>query len=231
VSANPVFLLHGFGTSAARTWRDNGWIDLLGDAGREVIAPDLLGHGSQPKSHDPDDYAEVEAAALSALDHLPAGTVVDAIGFSMGSRTILAIASQHPERFGRIVVSGVGANLFRTNDDTAFLADAIAADTVPENPAAAYFHQMARTPGNDPEALAAFARRPKSWPITDDGLARITSPVLVVIGDSDFAGPADPLVERLPDATLVTLARTDHFATPKNFQFLDAALDFLDAAP
>jgi pimeloyl-ACP methyl ester carboxylesterase len=230
VTSNPVYLLHGFGTSAARTWRDNGWIDLLTDAGREVIAPDLLGHGGQAKSHDPDDYAEVEAAALSALDHLPAGTQVDAIGFSMGARTILAIASQQPERFSRIIVSGVGANLFR-DDDRSFLPEAIVADTVPENPAAAYFHQMARTPGNDPNALAAFLRRPKSWPITDDGLARITAPVLVVLGDSDFAGPADPLMERLPHATLVTLARTDHFATPKNFQFLDAALDFLDAAP
>ena len=90
---------------------------------------------------------------------------------------------------------------------------------------------MARTPGNDPLALAAFLRRPTSWPITDEGLARITAPVLVVLGDDDFAGPADPLVERLPNARLVTLRRTDHFATPKNFAFLDAALDFLDAAP
>ena len=231
MTSNPVYLLHGFGTSAARTWRDNGWLDLLGDAGREVIAPDLLGHGGQPKSHDPDDYAEVEVAALAALDHLPEGSQVDAIGFSMGSRTILAIASQHPERFSRIIVSGVGANLFRDNDDPSFLADAIVADSVPENPAAAYFHQMARAPGNDPLALAAFLRRPTSWPITDEGLARITAPVLVVLGDADFAGPADPLVERLPNARLVTLSRTDHFATPKNFAFLDAALDFLDAAP
>ncbi len=230
MTSNPVFLLHGFGTSAERTWRDNSWVDLLGDAGREVIAPDLLGHGSQPKSHDPADYVEVEAAALAALDGVPDDVAVDAIGFSMGARTILALASVHPERFGRIIVAGVGANLFR-RDDPGFLADAIAADRVPENPSAAYFHQMARSPGNDPLALAAFLRRPSSWPITDDGLARIDLPVLVVIGDDDFAGPGDPLVARLPQARLVTLPRTDHFATPKSFAFIDAALEFLDASP
>ena len=63
---------------------------------------------------------------------------------------------------------------------------------------------------------------------TDEGLARITCPVLVVLGDSDFAGPADPLLDRLPNAELVTLRGVDHFGTPKAFAFLDAALPFLD---
>jgi hypothetical protein len=54
--------------------------------------------------------------------------------------------------------------------------------------------------------------------------------VLVVLGDKDFAGPADPLVDALPDARLVTLRNVDHFATPKDFGFIDAALDFLGAA-
>jgi len=53
----------------------------------------------------------------------------------------------------------------------------------------------------------------------------------VVIGERDFAGPADPLVEGLPDAELVVLPGVDHFATPKDFGFIDAALDFLDAQP
>ena len=62
-----------------------------------------------------------------------------------------------------------------------------------------------------------------------DGLARITCPVLVVIGDKDFAGPADELIEKLPDARLVVLRNVDHFATPKDFGFIDAALEFLGA--
>jgi pimeloyl-ACP methyl ester carboxylesterase len=230
VTANPVFLLHGFGTSAARTWGDNGWLDLLGDAGRQTIAPDLLGHGASAKPHDPTAYVDLERQAASALDGLPLGQKVDAIGFSLGARVILTLASAEPERFAKIVVAGVGANLFRDGEDPEALAAAIEADTPPDHPIAAYFHQMAHAPGNDPLALAAYLRRPHGAPITDEGLAAITSPVLVVLGDKDHAGPATPLVDRLADATLVVLPHTDHFATPKNFAFIDAALDFLGAS-
>ena len=54
--------------------------------------------------------------------------------------------------------------------------------------------------------------------------------MLVILGDKDFAGPAEPLVDALPDARLVTLRNVDHFATPKDFGCIDAALDFLGAA-
>ena len=59
--APPVLLLHGFAASADRTWRDNGWVDLLGDLGRDVLAVDLLGHGDADKPHDPAASADLEA--------------------------------------------------------------------------------------------------------------------------------------------------------------------------
>ncbi len=73
-------------------------------------------------------------------------------------------------------------------------------------------------------------RQPRP-PLDAAVLGKITCPVLVVLGDRDFAGPADPLVEALPDATFRPLRGVDHFATPKDFGFLDAALGFLDAQP
>ena len=63
--------------------------------------------------------------------------------------------------------------------------------------------------------------------VSADELAAVDLPVLVVLGDQDFAGPADPLVDALPRATYVELPRTDHAKTPKSFAFIDAALDFL----
>ena len=222
----PVVLVHGFATSASRTWRDNGWIDLLADAGREVVAPDLLGHGEAPKPHDPAAYDELEALVAAALPDEP----VDAVGFSLGARVLLTLASAEPARFHRIVLAGVGANLFR-DDDSEAVADAVVGDGDAANPVHAYFRSLAEAPGGDPEALAAYLRRPGHHPLTDEGLARISCPVLVVLGDRDFAGPADPLLERLPDARLVTLRGVDHFGTPKAFPFIDAALEFLGAVP
>ena len=55
----PVVLVHGFATSSARTWGDNGWLDLLADAGREVIPIGPLGHGEADKPHDPAAYADL----------------------------------------------------------------------------------------------------------------------------------------------------------------------------
>lgn len=224
--APPVLLLHGFATSAARTWRDNGWIDLLRDAGREVLAPDLLGHGTAPKPHDPAAYDDVERLVA---DSLPPGPI-DAIGFSLGARVILTLASDEPDRFARIVLAGVGANLFR-DDDPELIARALLGEDTSDNPVARYFRGLASSPEADPTALVAYLRRPHHRPLDDERLAAITCPVLVVLGDRDFAGPADPLLERLPTAELVVLPGVDHFATPKDFGFLDAALEFVGAAP
>ena len=58
------------------------------DAGREVIGVDLLGHGTAPKPHDPEAYADLGARVLDALPDEP----VDAIGFSLGAMTLLRVA-------------------------------------------------------------------------------------------------------------------------------------------
>jgi pimeloyl-ACP methyl ester carboxylesterase len=225
VVAPPVVLVHGFATSSARTWGENGWLDLLADVGREVVPIDLLGHGTAPKPHDPAAYDDLESLVAGQLPDGP----VDAIGFSMGARVLLTLAVEDPARFDRIVVAGVGANLFRA-DGHDLIARAVEGDGDPDHPVAQYFAGLASHPDADRAALAACMRSPRP-PLTTEGLARVDVPVLVVLGDADFAGPADPLVEALPQARLVTLRGVDHFATPKHFGFLDAALEFLDAVP
>jgi pimeloyl-ACP methyl ester carboxylesterase len=228
VRTEPVLLVHGFASSFERNWREPGWADLLAEAGREVIPLDLLGHGTAAKPHDPAAYSDLDG---SVADALPDDRVVDAVGFSLGAQLLLAVASTQPERFGRLVVGGVGANLF-TSGDVEPVAQAVErGEAGAEDPTLARaFAQFATAPGNDGAALAACLRR-SHRPLTPADLGRLARPVLVVLGDRDFAGPPDPLMDALPDARLVTLRGADHFGTPKDFRFLDAALDFLEAVP
>ena len=220
---NPVALVPGFATSAARTWGDNAWSELLADIGREPVLLDLLGSGTSPKPHDPAEYDRFEQ---DLLDRLPAGPL-DAIGFSLGARTLLLCAIADPTRFSSLIVAGVGRNLFERDGSSERIASAIDGTGDTEDPMVRYFVQLAQAPDQDPDALAAFMRRPNPAPLTPEMLTAVTCPVLVVLGDRDFAGPADPLLDALPDARLVTLRGVDHFATPKDFGFIDAALEFL----
>lgn len=220
--------MHGWGGSFASTWQRSGFTELLADAGRQVVGIDLLGHGDAPKPHDPEAYG---AMADHLLGQLPEGTV-DAVGFSLGAITLLRVACRHPHRFGRLVLAGVGRNIVDPDDE--HVGERIAAaieGTAPDTDThARVFAQYAHQPGNDPVALAAIMRRPRIA-LSPDDLAGATCPILVVIGDKDFAGPGDPLVQALPDARLIVLRNVDHFATPEAFGLWDAVLDFLDAAP
>jgi pimeloyl-ACP methyl ester carboxylesterase len=223
--APPVLLVHGWGGSFETTWRRNGFTELLTDAGREVIGVDLLGHGTAPKPHEPEAYADLSARIVDALPDQP----VDAVAFSLGAITTLRLAAVEPERFHRLVVAGVGRNLFERDDDQRERILAGVDGTAQEDDnLARLFGQYAGQPGNDRQALAALLRRPDEGALTEESLAAVTCPVLVVIGDRDFAGPADRLVAALPNARGVTLRNVDHFATPESFGFIDATLEFLD---
>lgn len=228
----PVMLVHGLATSAARTWGETGWIDLLRDEGRTVVAPDLPGHAGTPF-----DPGAAGSPAEFVWQHAPEGRF-DAVGFSMGARILLQLASEHPGRIGRLVVAGVGANLFRDDDHTP-LAAAIErsvgvpgeADPDGNDPVvsalAHHFTEFALASGTDPAVVASLLRRTGGAALDAARLASIEAEVLVVLGTDDFAGPAAPLVDALPRATLVELRGVDHFATPKSMRFLDAALRFL----
>jgi pimeloyl-ACP methyl ester carboxylesterase len=152
---------------------------------------------------------------------------VDAVGFSLGAQLLLRAAAATPGRFRRIVVAGTGDGVFASTDpEPAARAVETGQADVAAGPVAAALAHFARAPGNDRAALAACLRRPHA-PLTEAEVAAIRARVLVVLGDRDFAGPADRLVAVLPDARLVLLPGTDHFGTLRDFRFVQAALDFV----
>jgi pimeloyl-ACP methyl ester carboxylesterase len=229
--APPVVLVHGWGGSFESTWQRSGFTALLEDAGLQVVGVDLLGHGTAPKPHDPEAYADLTERVRDAL---PVQTV-DAIGFSLGAMTLLRLAIAEPHRFNRIVLAGVGANLFDRDEagTRAIVAglETVAAGGDPStlDNTVRLFTQYASQPGNDIDALTAVMKRPPSTEITPEDCAVVTCPVLVVVGDRDFVHPGDGLAAAFPNGRCETLRNVDHFATTESFGFFDAALEFLDA--
>ncbi len=212
-------LLHGFASSFEHGWQESGWVDILADFGCAAPAIDLPGHGSSTKETDPSAYASVAEDVFAALPR-PTG----AIGFSAGAEILLRIALTHPDCFDRLVLLGVGDNVFEPSDPTT-LAAALEGDAEPEDIQARLFYRMALSSGNDPRSLSAFLRRPREPP-RDEELSVVACPVLVVLGDRDMTTTADRLVAALPLATLVSVPGVDHFATPTDFGVIDATMKF-----
>jgi len=226
--STPVVLVHGWGGSFELTWQQTGFTELLRDAGREVIGIDLLGHGTAPKPHEPEAYADLTTRIVDAL---PAEGQVDAIGFSLGAMTLLRLATEQPGRFRKLVLAGIGRNVVEPDEEAAKKILAAVEGNAPDSDTASLvFAQYAGSAGNDRQALAAVMRR-RRRDFTDAEFANVTCPTLIIIGDNDFAGPGEPLAAKLPNATVRTLKKVDHFATPESFSFIDAALEFIDAVP
>lgn len=226
----PVMCVHGWGGSFTTTWERNGFTALLGDAGRPVIGVDLLGHGTAPKPHEPEAYADLTTRVVDAL---PAdGTPIDAVGFSMGALTLLRTATEHPGVFRRLVLAGIGKNVFERDDErSAKIIAAVDGDGDPEDNVSRLFAQYAGQAGNDAAALSAVLKQPQRIRLTTDVLTAVTCETLVIVGDKDFVFPADQLIDAMPNATGRVLKNIDHFATPESFDFVDAVLEFLDAIP
>jgi pimeloyl-ACP methyl ester carboxylesterase len=231
MTRTPVALVHGWGGSFATTWERSGFTALLEDAGVPVIGIDLLGHGTAPKPHDPAQYADLTERVAAALPD----EAVDAVGFSLGAITLLRLAIDQPHRFNRVVLAGIGSNLF-DQDGSGTEAIVAGLDHVADggdpselDTRVRLFTQYAGQPGNDLAALTAVMRRPPGTAITPERCSAVTCPVLVVVGDQDFVYPADDLAAAFPDGRCEVLRGVDHFATTESFGFFDAALEFLDA--
>ena len=236
-----VLLVHGWGGAFSTTRQRSGFTALLTDAGKHVIGVDLLGHGEAPKPHDPELYTDLTERVFDAIDAESPDEPVEAVGFSLGALTLLRAAIARPERFSRIVFAGIGQNVIERDHAGATrivegLEQVIAAEdshTAPDldemDQIARLFVQYAQQPGNDIRALAAVIRQPATGDFEPVDLATITCPVLVVVGDLDFAHPGDKLASLFPAGRCETLKNVDHFATPEAFGFFDATLEFLDA--
>ncbi len=231
---DPVLLIHGFASNVVTNWVDPGWVETLTGAGYRVIAFDNRGHGHSAKLYGTDDYGAPLMAedARRLLDHLGLARA-DVMGYSMGARISAFLALAHPQRVRSLVFGGLGLNMVRGVAGTGPVARALEAASIDEvtNPTARTFRAFAEQTGSDLKALAACIRSSRA-PITGEDVARLTCPVLVVVGALDvIGGSAAALADLIPGARALEIPGRDHMKTVGDKAYKEAVLSFLAARP
>lgn len=227
MSFTPILLLHGWGGSSASTFGAHGWEEHLAQVDRDVVSIDLPGHGPDGGSHDPDDYSDL-AGMLDAL--IPAGQL-DVIGYSLGGKLALELASRQPSRFRRLVIGGVGDNVFLPELNGSAVADALEHGLSDDAsaPVRALVEYSAAS-RSDPLALAAVLRRRPNPIATESRLSMIAGDILIVNGTDDhLAHPDERLRHAVGPHRYAALDGIDHFVLPKTGAFKALAVQFLEA--
>jgi pimeloyl-ACP methyl ester carboxylesterase len=202
---------------------------------------------------DPGAYSQDRAVAdaIAVLD----GTGVHrahVVGLSMGGFATLHLLLRHPDRVGAAVAAGVGYGAhpdrqaaFRAESEaiaTAFEAEGAAAvaQRYAVGPARVQF--QSKNPRGWAEFATALAEhsavgaaltmrgvqaaRPSLYALRD-GLAAITSPVLILVGDEDEGclEPALMLKRTIPASGLAVLPQTGHTANLEDPGLFNATVD------
>ena len=228
----PMILVHGFTSNRKENWQRLGWYGAFERRRIRALALDCRGHGESAKPHDPAAYGRENMAGdiLALMDHCGIERA-HLLGFSMGSRLVLAAALRAPTRFSTLTIGGVGEKLFERHE---FVGNPMAEAMETADPQSITepmlrsFRQFADEQGEDRLALAALTRA-KDDPFTRDELAKLNVPVLVVAGARDqLAGDPEPLAKVFPDGRAVTIPGCDHFSAIPHALFKATVFDFLD---
>lgn len=228
-----LVMLHGFTGSAA------SWQPVAGALARycRPVTGDLIGHGQSEAPSDParytlDHVARDVFALIEALTQPP----VVLLGYSMGGRVALYLATQRPDLFRAVILESASPGLAdptqraarRAQDDA--LADRIEREgitafvdyweTLPLWASQARLTQVQRDQlralrlKNDPVGLANCLRgfgtgvQPDLWPTLSD----LRLPVLLIVGEDDakFRAINAQMAAALPNAHLTIVPQAGH---------------------
>jgi pimeloyl-ACP methyl ester carboxylesterase len=219
----PLILLHG----AYMT------IDLMGPIvpglaeTRQVIAPEMQGHGRTADIDRPVTYEAMADDTAALIRHLGIDQA-DVFGFSMGGGIALQVAIRHPELVRKLVVASAGYTSDSMHPEALEMFPSITPELFAGSPIEEAYLRTAPNPGDFPKLVAklkeldvtAFA-----WP--EEDVRGIAAPTLVVLGDSDgvrlehavgmfklLGGGVMGDLSGLPSSQLAVLPGTSHFVPP-----------------
>jgi 3-oxoadipate enol-lactonase len=219
-SGRALILIHGW-SYTLRTWDDV--VPLLVDAGFDVVAYDIRGHGESGWDGQAVTMRELAADVRAVVDHLGVTSPV-LCGHSLGGMIALEYAVAHP--VAGLVLAGTGVERRPVDAELAkVLLDQDAAGWWPIFEQALYSPAYRLTAGHRLEAargrflaadLPALQAVINAVVTRDDltpRLSELTAPTTVVVGENDQIWPADThadLADRIPGAELVVIPGAGH---------------------
>jgi len=228
----PLVLLHGGMLSIRLNFA--GLIPALAKS-HLVIGVEMQGHG---RTADID--REITPAALAGdvvalLDHLKIDRA-DVLGHSMGGAVALELAVSHPERVRRVVPISISVRPDGMHEDLADQSRWATSGRLPTPDDFAEFRaeyeRLSPHPEHFDEFLATLSASNadlQGW--SDEQLASIKAPTLLVLGDRDFTTVAhgEVMRELIPGSQLAVLPDTTHMRVTRRPDLLLPLLaGFLD---
>jgi pimeloyl-ACP methyl ester carboxylesterase len=220
-----VALIHGWGGSYSATWQADGWDAALRAKGFTPVGVDIAGHGAAGGSHLSADYADLASDLALKLP----SDLYGAIGFSLGTKLLLELEARNPGANGRLVLGGIGDNLFAPEQVGPTLVAALRGDLTEHPPQVAALLAYAGKSGSDPACLAAVLERPANPVLTEARLATAQAPILIFNSTEDaVAQPDARLRAALPAAEHQLIDGTGHVGLTSDARFRDSAIAFLN---
>ncbi|GAA4078868.1 alpha/beta fold hydrolase [Nonomuraea soli] len=209
----PLVMLHG----GAYTFRlsFDAILPAL-TAERKVIGVELQGHGHTAGGDRPFTIKQCADDVTALLDQLGV-EAADWFGYSLGGLVATEVAVTDPDRVRRVVLA---ASHFRATRSESYHRDItdlnLDSPRMPTEGESVAMQRAYDEVAPDPADFLPFVMKVQStvhdfegW--TDEQLARLTMPVLIIVGDTDFVRLEHVVeVKELPDARLAVLPGTTH---------------------
>jgi pimeloyl-ACP methyl ester carboxylesterase len=239
-SGRPLVLLHG---NLSTIGVDFGGIIPSLAKSRQVIGVEQQAHGHTADVDRPLSIRNWADDTAALLRHLGVERA-DLFGYSSGSAVAFQLALDHPELVGKLVLASFS---YRLDGLHPGLLDGIA-QLQPEHLAGTPFEQdyarVAPNPGDWPKLIEKITQMDADLPQwTADDIRALTSPTMLIIGDSDIVQPEHAVeifrllgggvigdVAGLPRSRLAVLPGTTHITLVQRAEWLSSMVgEFLDA--
>lgn len=222
----PIVLHHGLAGSLEQ-WQPA--VPTLLDLGYRVIAYDQRGHGRTSDGTRPFTIPQLAEDMRGLMDHLGIQRAA-LMGHSMGGRTVLLFAMDHPDRVERLVLNGAGGTAPTGDLRAAF--DLFAETALRQGMEAVwaldrYQARLPRLLKGNPALLGAFKagflkNRPQGYagaigaiitmPDLLSRLGEVKCPTLALAGSEDPAAPfVDAVCAKVPTALKALIPGAGHF--------------------